>query len=174
MDKRQKENLVSELHDQLEKAQGSFLVNYRGLNVETMTRLRKELKEVEAELRVIKNRLLKLASRETDTVLMEDHMEGPSAIAMIYDDAVAPARVLVNFAKQFDQLKIKCGQISGSIIDAEAIIRLAELPGKDVLLAQIFSTMQAIPSSFVRVLNSLLVKLLNVLKAIEQQKPETA
>jgi large subunit ribosomal protein L10 len=87
---------------------------------------------------------------------------------------VGPAKVLVGFAKDFENLKIKSGQISGKVIDMAAIKRLAELPGKDVLLAQTLSAMQAVPASFVRVLNGVLAKLLNVLTAIEHQKAESA
>jgi large subunit ribosomal protein L10 len=174
MDRSEKEKFVADLHGRLEKAQGTFLVEYKGLNVESMNRLRKELKDVGSEFQVLKNRLLKLASEETDTALIKDQMKGPSALALTYEDMVAPAKVLVGFAKDFEKLKIKSGQISGKVIDMAAIKRLAELPGKDVLLAQTLSAMQAVPASFVRVLNGILAELLNVLTAIEQQKAESA
>ena len=66
------------LHSRFEKAQGTFLVDYQGLNVEAINRLRKELKEVGAEFQVVKNRLLKLACQGTDTAVLEDQMKGPS------------------------------------------------------------------------------------------------
>ncbi len=170
----EKKEFVAKLHERLEKAQGTFLVEYKGLNVEAITRLRRELRKVDAELQVVKNRLLKLASRETPTALIEEHMHGPTAITVTREDLAGPAKVLVEFAKEFDQLKIKCGQISGKVIDLSTINRLAELPGRDVLLAQTLSAMQAVPASFVRVLNGLLLKLLYALRAIEKQKGETA
>jgi large subunit ribosomal protein L10 len=101
-------------------------------------------------------------------------MQGPLAITLTYDDVVAPAKTLINFAKDFEQLRIKVGQISGKVVDTDAIKRLAELPGKDVLLAQALSVIQTAPESFVRVLSGLILKMLNVLKAIEQQKLESA
>ncbi len=172
MERSRKEEFVADMKSRLEKAEATFLVDYQGLNVEAMSRLRRELREVGAELQVIKNRLLKLASEETDTASLQPHMEGPSALTVTYEDVVAPAKVLVNFAKDFEHLKIKAAQISGKVLDADAIKRLAELPSRDVLLAQALSAMQAVPGSFVRVLNGVLVKLLNVLKAIEQKKAE--
>ena len=172
MDRKKKEEFVADLRTLLEKAQGTFLVDYQGLNVEAMNRLRRELKNVSAELRVAKNRFMKLASQDTDTALMKDSMQGPSAIAITYDDVVAPAKVLVNFAKDFKQLEIKTGQISGRLLDVGTINRLAELPGKEVLLAQALSVMQGVAGSFVRVLSGVPGKLLNVLKAIEHQKQE--
>ena len=170
MDRQEKVKFVTDLHDRLKKAQGAFLVHYKGLNVEAMSRLRKELKEAGAEFQVVKNRLLKLASSETEIDLIKDQMEGPTAIALTYDDIITPAKVLVEFSKDLALLRIKNGLISGKAIDTEAITRLAALPGKDILLAQALSTMQAVPASFVRVLSGVTVKLLYVLKAIKDEK----
>ena len=157
MDRQEKKEFVADLRSRLEKAQGTFIVEYRGINVEGMSRLRKELKKADAELRVVKNRLLKLASRDTETELIKEQMQGPTAIAVTYEDVVASAKVLVDFASDFKQLKIKGGQIAGRI-----------------LLAQTLSAMQAVPASMVRVLSGVIAKLLNVLKAIEQEKAESA
>lgn len=174
MDRQEKKEFVADLRSRLEKAQGTFIVEYRGINVEGMSRLRKELKKADAELRVVKNRLLKLASRDTETELIKEQMQGPTAIAVTYEDVVASAKVLVDFAKDFKQLKIKGGQIAGRILDMGAVKRLAEMPSRDVLLAQTLSAMQAVPASMVRVLSGVIAKLLNVLKAIEQEKAESA
>jgi len=170
MNRQEKDKFVVGLRSRLEKAQGTFLVDYQGLNVEVLSRLRKELKKVDAEFQVVKNRLLNLASQETDTALLKDHLRGPSAIAITYDDVVAVAKIVVNFDKDFEFFKIKAAQISGKVINAAAVERLARLPGRDVLLAQALSAMQAVPASLVRVLSGIIAKLLNVLKAIESEK----
>jgi large subunit ribosomal protein L10 len=81
--------------------------------------------------------------------------------------------MLVAFAKDFKQFQLKCGQISGKTLNVEAIKRLAELPGKDELLAKTFAAMQAVPASLVWVLNGLIVQLLNVLKAIERKNEQS-
>ena len=169
MNRQEKEQFVIDLHGKLEKAQGSFLVDYKGLDVEAMSRLRQELKKFECEFHVVKNRLLKLASKETETGLISEHMKGPSAITLTHDDVIGPAKVLVDFAKNSENLIIKIGQISGKVVDTDSIKKLADLPGKDVLLAQALAAMEAVPASFLRVMNGLIVKLLNVLKAIEQK-----
>jgi large subunit ribosomal protein L10 len=174
MDRQEKKEFVADLRSRLEKAQGTFIVEYRGINVEGMSRLRKELKKADAELRVVKNRLLKLASRDTETELIKEQMQGPTAIAVTYEDVVAPAKVLVDFAEDFKQLKIKGGQIAGRMLDMGAVKRLADMPSREVLLAQTLSAMQAVPTSMVRVLNGIIAKLLNALKAIEQEKAESA
>lgn len=171
MDRQEKEKFVTDLKSWLTDARGTFLVDYRGLNVEAMSRLRRELNKVDTEFKVVKNRLLKRASTDTATALLVEHMEGPSAIALTSgDDVVAPAKVLVDFSKKDEKLNIKAAQISGKAIDVEGVRHLAELPGRDALLSQAFSAMQGVPASLVRVLSGVTRGLLNVLKAIEAEK----
>ncbi|MDY6879835.1 MAG: 50S ribosomal protein L10 [Desulfatiglans sp.] len=174
MDKKQKQELVSDLHGRLERAEGVFLMEYKGLDVESTNKLRRELRNANAEFQVVKNRLLKIASRDTDTAQLDNHMQGPTAIAITYDELVGPAKVLTGFSKEFKKLVIKGGQISGKVMDPAAVKRLAELPAKDVLLAQTLAVMQAVPASFVRTLSGVIGKLLNVLKAIENKKEESS
>ncbi len=172
MNRQEKKELVDNLHERLEKAEGSYLVDYQGLDVESMNRLRRDLRQANAEIEVVKNRLLKLASKDTDTELILDLMQGPTAIALTYDDVVAPAKALVDFAKKFKDLEIKGGQISGKQVDVSGVKKLAALPGRDVLLAQTLSVMQAVPTSFVSLLNGIMGQFMNVLKAIEEKKSE--
>ncbi|RLB39844.1 MAG: 50S ribosomal protein L10 [Deltaproteobacteria bacterium] len=174
MERAEKVRFVEDMKGRLEKAKATFLVDYKGLNVEAINNLRKELRKAGAEFQVVKNRLLKLAAQSTDTAKLQEYMKGPSAVALSYDDPVAPAKALVEFAKENEQLEIKAGQISGKLMDLDAIKRLAELPSREVLLAQTLSVMQAVPTSFVRVLNGIMLQLLYALKAIEQKKAEGA
>jgi len=173
MNRQEKVKLISELHDKLKLAKASFLVDYKGLDVKSMSSLRRQLREVNAELKVVKNRLLKLASKGTYTESIEDTMYGPSAIAISYeDDVVTPVKVLINFSKDNEHLRIKKGQVAGKVVESDRIKQLAELPSREQLLAQSLSVMLAVPTSFARVLNGVIVKFLYVLKAIEEQKKE--
>lgn len=173
MKREDKKELVNNLHERLKKAEGSYLVDYQGLDVESMNRLRRDLRQTNAEFEVVKNRLLKLASKDTQTEQISDLMQGPSAIALSYDDVVGPAKALVDFAKEFSKLEIKGAQISGKQIDVNGIKQLASLPSREVLLAQTLSVMQAVPTSFVRLLNGIVAKLMYALKAIEEKKGES-
>ncbi|MDQ1334996.1 MAG: large subunit ribosomal protein [Thermodesulfobacteriota bacterium] len=170
MNRDEKVSFIDHLHGRLEKAQGAFLVDYQGLSVGELNRLRGELRKVNAEFEVVKNRLLKLASQGTGTEAMIDQMRGPSAIALTYENVVSPAKALVDFAKEVKKLKIKMGQISGRAITEDGVRNLAALPSRDVLLAQTLSVMQAVPTSFVRALSGVLTNLMNVLRAIREQK----
>ena len=174
MNRQEKEQLVAEMNDRLKRAQATFLVDYQGLNVEKMSRVRKELGTIDTDLFVVKNRLLKLASVGTDTESIKEHFSGPNALAISYDDIVKPAKVLVGLSKDLEKLDIKVGQMSGKPMDSDAVKRLAELPGHEELLAQVLSAMQAVPTSLVRALNGIMSKLLNVLKALEEKKEKEA
>ena len=174
LDRTQKEAFVAEVKERLERAEATFLVDYKGLDVEGINRLRSALRETGTEFQVVKNRLLALASRDTDTDVLKEHFVGPTAVAITYEDAVAPAKVLVDLGKDLKNLEIKVGQMSGKILEAEAIQRLARLPGREELLAQVLAAMQGVPGSFVRVLNGVIVQFLNVLKALEEQRSAEA
>ena len=170
MNKNEKEIFVADMKSRLQKAQAIFVVDYQGLNVEAMNTLRGELRKKGTEFQVVKNRLLKLASKDTETESIEEQFAGPCALAITYDDVVAPAKVLIELSKDNENLKLKIGQMSGKPIDLDVIKRLAELPGRDQLIAQVLSAMQAVPTSLVRVLNGVIINLLNVLKAIGTTK----
>jgi large subunit ribosomal protein L10 len=170
LDRSKKELFVAEMNSRLKKAQATFLVDYQGIDVESMNKIRGEIRKIGAEFQVVKNRLLKLASRESDSESLYEQFVGPCALVISYDDIVAPAKVLVDLSRDIKNLKLKTGQISGRLMDSEAIKRLAQLPGRDQLIAQVLSTMQAVPTSLVRALNGVMVNLINVLKAIETNK----
>jgi large subunit ribosomal protein L10 len=87
---------------------------------------------------------------------------------------VAPAKVLADLSKDLKNLELKAGQMSGKMLDADAIQRLAKLPGREDLLAQVLAAMQGVPGSFVRVLNGVIVQFLNALKALEEKKSAEA
>jgi large subunit ribosomal protein L10 len=170
LDRNKKETFVTDMNGRLKKAQATFLVDYQGLDMPAMDKIRSELRKVDAEFQVVKNRLLKLASQDTDNKSIENYFIGPCAIAITYSDVVSPAKALINLAKEIKTLGIKAGQISGKPMDIDDIKRLASLPGREQLLAQVLSAMQAVPTSMVRVMNGIILKLLFLLKAIESQK----
>ena len=172
MDKDTKKAFIDQMNERLKKAQATYVVDYQGLDVESMNKIRNELRKIDAEFYVVKNRLLKLASKDTDSESIADQFVGPCALAVAYDDVVAPAKVLVDLEKDLAKLEIKVGQTSGKAIDLDGIKRLAKLPGREQLLAQVLSAMQAVPTSFVRVTNGVLGNFMNVLKAIETAKQE--
>ncbi len=169
-----KKQFVQELREQLSKSKVAILTDYKGLDVSAMTELRTKLREAQIEFQVIKNTMLRLASEGTDAELIRDHFKGPSAIALSYDDPVAPAKILTEFAKANDKLEIKCGVLNGAAMDAAAIKALSALPSREELLATVLSAMIAVPTSLVRALNDVPRRVVNVLQAIKDQKEQEA
>lgn len=169
----EKKRIVEDLREKFLKAKVVIVTDYKGLNVTTLNDLRKKLKEAGVEYRVAKNTLLARASEDTDAVLIHDSFKGPSAIALSYDDPVAPAKVLTQFAKEHEKPEIRIGVLNGKVIDSTAIKALSALPPREVLLGKALAVMNAVPTSFVRVLNSIPTSLLNLLQDLKSQK-ETA
>ncbi len=128
------------------------------------------LREAGVEFRVVKNTLLRRASRETSVEVIQESFKGPSGVALSYDDPVAPAKVLTDFAKENENLEIKIGVMDGKVLDLSSIKALSDLPSREVLLGQVLSTMNAVPTGFVRTLGEIPRKMLNVLQAIKEQK----
>ena len=166
----QKKELVSELQDKFERKKILILVDYKGLNVPKIVDLRARLRDADVDFRVVKNTLLTRAAEDTDVALIRDSFQGPSAIAMSYDDPIPVAKVLSEFAKENDKLEIKAGILGGKALDFNAVKALADLPSREVLLSQVLSTMNAVPTGFVRALSNVPERLLYALQAIKDQK----
>lgn len=171
MNKENKQQVVAELHDKLQKAKAVFLADFRGMNVGKATGLRDELRKANVEYKVVKNTLLELASRETDKESLSPHYVGPTAIALSYDDPVTAAKVLSRFAKESQAVfKLKAGLLSGKVISVADIQTLADLPSREVLIAKLLGTIQAPTANFVGVLAAVPGSFVRLLNAIKMQK----
>jgi large subunit ribosomal protein L10 len=165
-----KKKIAEDLHDRFSRSAIIVVTDYKGLDVAAMNDLRRKLRAEAVEYRVVKNSLLVRAADDTEAALIKKHFKGPSAVAISYEDPVAPAKVLTQFAKENDKLGIKIGVLNGKVLDVNAIKELASLPGREVLLAQLLATLNAVPTSLVRVLAEIPRSMLNVLAAIRDQK----
>ena len=166
----EKQQITKDLHDRFARSAIIVVTDYQGLDVASISDLRRKLRESNIEYQVVKNTLLVRAAEGTEVALIKDHFKGPSAVAISYDDPVAPAKVLSQFAKDNNKLEIKVGMLNGKVLDNQAIKALATLPSREVLLAQFLSALNAVPTSIVRVLAEIPRGLVNVLTAIKDQK----
>ena len=144
-----KKGVVAEIKDKFERAQSAVLVDYRGLNVAEVTDLRNQLRKAGVEYAVLKNTMINLAVKEMGYDGIEKHLEGPTAVAFSYEDAVAPAKILTEFAKKSKKLTVKCGVCDGSYIDDKGVEALANTPSREVLIARIMGSMMSSVSKFV-------------------------
>lgn len=166
----EKQKIVAEIQKDLESAMLVIFTDFRGLNVDEVTELRNKLRIPGVEYKVLKNTMLRFALKQSgheDTVAQ---ITGPNAVLFSKDDPVAPAKILFDFAKAHKNLEIKSGLLEGQLVMADKIKVLAELPPRDVLLAQVVGTMQAPITAFVRVLNANLTGLVRVLDQVREQK----
>lgn len=170
MDITTKKEIVAALHDRFSRSVVAIVTDYKGLDVPTLNGLRRKLHEAGIEYRVVKNSLLIRASENTDAGLIKACFKGPSAVALSYDDPVAPAKILTDFSKENKNLEIKLGVMSGKVLDLDSIKALSALPSREELLAQVLASFIGVPSAFVRTLNAISQQFLNVLTAIKDQK----
>lgn len=169
-----KKKIVEELREKFLKAKVVITTDYKGLDVAVLSELRKKLREAGVEYKVVKNTLLVRASEGTDIALIRESFKGPSAVAISYDDPVAPAKVLKKFTDEYKRPEIKVGVLNGKFLDLNGIKALADLPSREILLARLLATMNGVPTSFVRVLNAIPSGLMNVLQALKDKKETPA
>ena len=170
--KAQKAETIADLSDRFSRAKAAFLVDFKGINVEDVTRLRKNLRSMNAEMRVVRNTLAKLALKdhpETEKAISEE-LVGTNAVVFAYEDVGASAKAISEFSKDVEELVVKCGVMDGSALDEAKITYLATLPPKDVLRAQLLGTLAAPASKFVRVLNEVPSGFARVLGAYKDSK----
>lgn len=170
MDRRTKEQIVSELQEKLKQAKLGVLTSFNAMNVEKMEALRNALRKNDAELKVVKNTLLGIASKETDFRVLADHFKWPVAVVLSYKDPVAPTKALIEFAKKNPELEIKVGVLDGKMLTKSDLTALAELPSREVLLGKLVSVMAAVPTSFVTVLSGVPRSFVQVLNAYCEKK----
>jgi large subunit ribosomal protein L10 len=169
----EKKAVVAEVSQKLTGAQAAMLAEYRGLSVAQMTTLRRKAYDGKVYLRVVKNTLARRAVEGTSFECLKDQMVGPLAFA-VSADPVAVAKILSEFAKDNDMLKIKAGAMSGKLMSLAQIQALAVLPGREQLLAQLLGTMQAPVQKFVQTLNEVPAKFVRALAAVRDAKAQAA
>jgi large subunit ribosomal protein L10 len=139
----EKAQAIDELIRKLRDSKGAVLLDYRGLNVSDITQLRRQLRGEEIEFQVAKNTLLRIAAQRAAVTVAPDLLTGPTAIAFGWRDEVSPARLLTEFARRNRVVQVKGGIVGNRSFNAEEVGRLAELPPREVLLAQLLGVTQA-------------------------------
>jgi large subunit ribosomal protein L10 len=170
----EKEAIVAELKEKLSRAEAMILTDYRGLTVAEITELRRRLREAGIEYRVAKNTLTRLAVSEKVDTALDPYLVGPTALAFAYEDPVAPAKILVEFAKGKKALKIKGAILADKVIDAAGVQALAQLPPYEVLVAQLLGQLQGPMRGLATVLSGPQRGLAIALDAIREQKERKA
>lgn len=165
-----KEEAIASFKECIGKSKAAFFTEYRGLNVASVTGLRNDLRKNSTEYKVVKNTLMRIASKGSSFEKVCENLKGPTAVAFVYNDPVEPAKALLKFLKDAPSFKINFGLLEGEKISFDQIKELSELPSRDMLLRKLLGSMNAPAYGFVNVLAGVPRNLLNVLEAIKKQK----
>lgn len=154
----QKQVIINEIKEKLEKAASVVLVDGRGLTVEQDTALRKKLREAGVDYKVYKNTMINLAVEGTDYENLKPFLAGPTTMAFSYDDATTAASIINSNLKEYKNLEFKAGVIEGTLYDAEGMKVIADIPSRDVLLSKLLGSFKSPMSAFARVIDQIAKK----------------
>ena len=161
-----KEQIVEDLKEKLGDADVIVLTDYRGLSVPQQQALRSKLRDTTAEFHVAKNTLTKIALAESNRPVPEEYLTGPTALTLLPpEDLAGSTKALLDFAKQSGMLVIKGGIVGDRIVGAGDVKKLADLPPREVLLAQLLGAMQGPAANLVRTLQAPASELVRTLQA---------
>lgn len=165
MNRKEKEETISGLQKQIDRYRGAVLTNFRGLNVEQISQIRKRLRDEKISFHVVKNTLMKRAAKGTDLEKINPYFEGPTAMAVSYGNPISLVKIILDFVKTQPALEIKVGLIEGEVVAPGEMKNLASMPPKEVLFAQILGGIQMPAAQVGGVVHSLFQQVLGVLKA---------
>jgi len=151
---KQKQAVIDEIKEKLEKAQSAVVIDYIGITVEQADAMRKKLRESNVDYTVYKNTLMNRAIEGTKYESLKEVLSGPSAFAFSYEDAIAPARVLSGIIKEYKKMEFKAGVIEGTFYNADGVKAVATLPSREELIAKFMGSIQSPVSKFVRTLQA--------------------
>lgn len=171
MNRTEKQTFVTEFREKVEKAEVMYLTDFTGLDVKSITDLRQQLKASGAEYLVVKNRLAKRALEETDLPDISDALLGPTGVVLCYTDIVEPAKAVSDFAKAHDAKPVfKLGILDNKVVSAEEVGRLARLPSREQLLAELAGALEAPMAALASALEGKIQEMSGLLEALKEKK----
>ena len=170
MDRSVKTTLIEKIKAQTASASIAVVTDFKGMSVEELTRLRVKLRDAGGRYLVVKNTLARIAFTGGTHDSIKDKFKENCAIALGFGDPVPVAKAVCEFVKTSKVFAIRHGSLQGKALSAAQVEDLAKLPGREVLLAQLLGTMNAVPTGFVSLLANIPRGMLNVLKALEEKK----
>lgn len=161
---------VAELEELIKNSNSVFLADFSGINVEKMNLLRNKFWEKGLQFRVVKNTLGKIALNNAGITVLDDYLNGPTALAFGHEDPAVPAKLIFDFAKEHEKPQIKSCIFEGAFYGADKIAIIKDLPTREQVIAQLLTQLQAPLVNFVGVLNEIIRSFLGALEAIIEKK----
>ena len=174
MNKTDKQTIVAALTAKLAEARAIYVTDYQGLTVGRVTDLRRRLHKAGVDYVVVRNTLALRALKAAAVPGLDVHVSGPTAFALTSADAAAAAKVLTDFAKEFEKPALKAAIVDGRAVTPEQVRRMAQLPPRDVLLAELAGALQAPLAGFVGALSGLLSTFVGAVEALRAQRESAA
>jgi large subunit ribosomal protein L10 len=165
-----KADTVESLKQTIAAQKGAVVAEFKGLTVAEITSLRRKLREVNAEFRVVKNTLIQIAAKDTEFSQLDEYFKGPTAVAFTFGDPVALAKTLKTFVATSPKVTLKAGYLDGKALNAKEVEALADVPSRDVLLGRLVGSLASPITGLVRVLSGPQRKLVYALEAVKNQK----
>jgi large subunit ribosomal protein L10 len=170
----QKEAVLADTQKRIRDVRGIYLADFSGMTVHSLSLLRKKCREQGVQFRVIKNTLLKRAFNARGIQELDEHLVGPTGLVFSPTNEMAPAKILADFAKEFEKPRLKAAVVDGRLYDDKAIVRLAKLPSREVLLSQVIATFIAPMTTFLGAVNALLATPANMADALAREKSKAS
>jgi len=170
----QKETILKDTADRIADVNGFYLADFNGLTVESMTALRRKCREQGVQFRVIKNTLLRRAFNARGITELDDFLVGNTGLVYSASSSTVPAKILSDFAKDNEKLKVKAAIVDGRLFDRKAIAVLASLPSREVLLSQVLSTFIAPMTQFLAAVNAALATPVNMVDALHRERSKAS
>ncbi len=162
--------IVEEYTEKFKQAKSVYLTDFSGMDVATVSMLRKKFREADIEYKVLKNRLAKRSLNEAGIDSLDEHLKGVTSFVIGYDDPVAPARIIKDFNGKQERLKLKVVYFEGKVLEAKMASKLADLPTREELLSQFVGVLQAPMTKFAGTLQASMQKLTGVLNSLKENK----
>ena len=169
LNRTEKEEVIGQLHEKMARAKAAILAEPKGLDVATVTELRKKCREAQVEYKIVKNTLAQRAAKGTSLEALAKSFVGPTALIMSYADVVAPAKIISDFAKDRENFAIRTAVIEGKVVDAKGIQALAKMPGIQELRGQIAAMIAQPATKLARMIGTPGQQLAQVVKARQDQ-----
>ncbi len=170
----QKAKILQETGARLEGVRGVYLADFNGMDVETLSALRKKCREQKVQFHVVKNTLLKRAFHERGITALDPFLEGPTGLVFSSESEVSPARILSDFAKEKEKPRIKAAVVDGRLYEAKAVAVLATLPSYEVMLSQVLATLIAPMTTFLAAIDATLRLPATMADVLEREKSKQA
>lgn len=166
----QKIAVIEKYTEKFKEAKCVYIADYKGIDVETVTEVRKRFREQNIEYKVLKNRLVRIALNNAGITELAEHLTGANTYIIGYDDPVVPAKILEEFNKKEDVLRLKAVLFEGKVLGAEQAKSIANLPSREVLLGQLLGMLNSPITKFAGTLQASMQKMVGVLNSLKDKK----